>query len=96
MSDEGKIIFTRNGRPLMLESSGLFSETGTQVAQVQSIAYDRSGRYVGTIDENDRLVYRMEDSATIGPVFVPAVHAVFEQDPGDIEVTLDEEPALPY
>jgi hypothetical protein len=92
----GHIIFTRNGRPLLREGDDLFSETGTQVARVQRLAFDRNGRYVGTIDENDRLVFRSEDSNTLGPVYVPAVHAGFQHDPGDTEVSVDEEPALPY
>ena len=91
-----RIMYTRNGRPLLREGNDLFSETGTQVARVQPLAFDGNGRYVGTIDENDRLVYRSEDSNTLGPVYVPAVHAGFQSDPGDTEVTVDEEPALPY
>jgi hypothetical protein len=90
------ILFTRNARPLLREGNDLFSETGNQVARLQSIAFDRHGRYVGTIDENDRLVYRSEDSNTLGEVYVPEVHAVFQADPVDTEVTLDEEPALPF
>jgi len=98
MAEEGTIVFTKNGRPLMRVGNDLFSETGTHVAQLdaEGKAYDLRGKYAGTMDENDRLVYRMEDSATIGSIFAPEVHEAFEHNPGTKLVTLDEEPALPY
>jgi hypothetical protein len=98
MAEEGTIIFTKNGRPLMRDGNDLFSETGTHVAQLdaEGKAYDLRGRYAGTIDQNDRLVYRMEDSATIGSIFTPQAHEPFQHDPGTRLVTLDEEPALQY
>jgi hypothetical protein len=61
-------LYTRNGRPLQVSGSNLYSRSGTYVGRISgSKVYDPSGRYAGTI-VGDRVVYRSTDSAFIsGP-----------------------------
>jgi hypothetical protein len=90
------IVFTKNGRPLLREDDDLYGTSGTHVARLQDgKAYDTNGRYVGTL-EGERLLYRMTDSFTIGPLFARTAHAGFTRDPGVVFETMDDEPSLPY
>lgn len=90
------VIYTTSGRPLLREDDDLFGTSGTHVARLEGeMAYDKRGRYVGTLVE-DRLVYRLADSMTIGEPFVPQVHGEFTEAVGTVLQTVDEEPALPY
>ena len=83
MSDEDTrevIIHTPQGRPLLLQNGDIFSAAGTNVARViGNVAYDPSGRYVGTIVD-DRLVFDDTDSLTVGPLFVRTSHPGFVAD----------------
>jgi hypothetical protein len=99
-SGEG-IIYTAGERPLLLQENGdIFSAAGAHVARLHgTVAYDPSGRYVGTLVDN-RLVFQDEDSLTFGPLFVPTTHPGFA-DLGNVphrtlerEVSLSEGPLL--
>lgn len=88
------IIYASGERPLLLKDDDIFSGAGTHVARLQgTVAYDPSGRYVGTLVEN-RLVFQDEDSMTFGPLFVRSTHQGFE-DVGNIpHRTLDREVSI--
>lgn len=61
-------LFTKNGRPLQVSGSNVYSRSGTYLGRISGgKVYDPSGRYAGTI-VGDRVVYRSTDSASIsGP-----------------------------
>jgi hypothetical protein len=86
-----EIIYASGERPLLRKDDDIFSGAGNHVARLQgTVAYDQSGRYVGTLVEN-RLVFQDEDSLTSGPLFVRATHEGFT-DVGNIpHRTLDRE-----
>jgi hypothetical protein len=68
-------LYTRNGRPLQVSGSNLYSRSGTYVGRISgSKVYDPSGRYAGTI-VGDRVVYRSTDSAFISGPSVSASRA---------------------
>jgi hypothetical protein len=78
-----RIIYTSGERPLLLLQDGdIFSGAGIHVARLHgTVAYDPSGRYVGTLVDN-RLVFQDKDSLTFGPLFVRTTHPGFA-DPGN-------------
>jgi len=89
-------VHTANGRPLLREDDDLFGTTGTHVARLrEEKAYDKRGRYVGTLVE-DRLYYRVGDSLAIGEPYIPQVHGEFTLAAAAPVETMDEEPPLPY
>ncbi|GAA0393872.1 hypothetical protein Acor_81960 [Acrocarpospora corrugata] len=61
-------LYTKDGRPLRVSGTKLFSQSGTYVGQIKGRkVYDPNGAYAGTI-VGDRVVYRSTDSASItGP-----------------------------
>jgi len=62
-------LYTKNGRPLQVSGSTVFSRSGKVVGRIKgNKVYGTDGRYVGTI-VNDRLVYRRTDSASISSPF---------------------------
>ena len=65
-------LYTKEGRPLQVSGSTVFSRSGKVVGQINgNKVYGTNGRYVGTID-GDCLVYRSVDSAGIGSSFSAA------------------------
>ncbi|WP_200215488.1 hypothetical protein [Micromonospora coerulea] len=68
-------LYTKNGRPLQVVGSNVYSRSGTCVGRIGgSKVYDPSGRYAGTI-VGDRVVYRSTDSASISGPSVSASRA---------------------
>ena len=62
-------LYTKNGRPLQVSGTTIYSGSGKIVGQIkENKVYGTDGRYVGTI-VNDRLVYRSTDSAVISSSF---------------------------
>lgn len=68
-------LYTKNGRPLQVSGSIVYSKSGKVVGRIQGEkVFGTNGRYVGTI-VNDRLVYRSTQSATISSSFTSANRA---------------------
>lgn len=68
-------LYTKNGRPLQVSGNTVFSRSGIVVGRIKNgKVFGTDGRYVGTID-NDRLVYRSTDSASVGSPFASANRA---------------------
>ena len=64
--NRGVDLYTKNGRPLRVSGSDVFSRSGAHVGRIRGEkVYDLSGRYAGTI-VGDRVVYRSVDSASVG------------------------------
>ena len=62
-------LYTKNGVPLQVSASIVYSKSGVAFGKIQgNKVFGTDGRYVGTI-VNDRLVYRSNDSASIGSPF---------------------------
>jgi hypothetical protein len=86
------IIYTPDGRPLMLSDDDLFTSTGVHVGRVYGkVVCGPSGRYVGTLEE-DRLVFQDGDSLTSQPMFVRLSHPGFVHDHYNSLRTIDGEP----
>jgi hypothetical protein len=73
-----QIIYASADLPLLLQEDGdIFSSSGAHVARLhKNVAYDPSGRYVGSLVDNG-LVFQDADSLTFGPLFVPEPHTGF-------------------
>ena len=68
-------LYTKNGRPLQVSGSTVYSRSGRLVGRMKSEkVFGTDGRYVGTI-VGDRLVYRSTHSASIGSPFAAANRA---------------------
>ena len=68
-------LYTKNGRPLQVSDSTVYSRSGRLVGRIKSEkVFGADGRYVGTI-VGDRLVYRSTHSASIGSPFAAANRA---------------------
>lgn len=68
-------LYTKNGRPLQVSGSIVYSKSGKVVGRIRGEkVFGTNGRYVGTI-VNDRLVYRSTQSATISSSFTSANRA---------------------
>lgn len=68
-------LYTKDGRPLQVSGSTVYSGSGTVVGRIKGgKVYGTDGRYVGTI-AGDRLVYRSTDRATISSPFAAANRA---------------------
>jgi hypothetical protein len=62
-------LYTKNGKPLQVHGSYIYSRSGRPVGQVRGRkVFGPDGRYVGSID-GDRLVYRSTESAEISSPF---------------------------
>lgn len=62
-------MHTKNGRPLQVSGSTLYSESGQVIGRLrEGKLFGQNGRYVGTV-VGDRLVYRSADSARVAPAF---------------------------
>jgi uncharacterized protein YrrD len=62
-------LYTKNGRPLQVSGTIVYSESGKVVGRIDgNKVFGTNGRYVGTL-VNDRLVYRSTDSAVVKSVF---------------------------
>ena len=65
-------LHTRDGRPLQVSGSTVYSGSGRVVGRIQGDkVYGPDGRYVGTITSG-RLVYRSPDSGSVGSPFSSA------------------------
>lgn len=65
-------LYTKNGRPLQVFGSTVYSRSGRVVGRIDGdTIFGPNGRYVGTI-EGDRLVYRSTLSARISSSFSAA------------------------
>lgn len=65
-------MHTKNGRPLQVSGSTLYSAAGQVVGRMRDDKlFAPNGRYVGTV-VGDRLVYRSSDSARVAPGFAAA------------------------
>jgi len=68
-------LYTKNGRPLQVSGSNVYSRSGTYVGRIRgSKVYGPSGRYVGTI-VGDRVVFRSTDNASVSGPSVAASRA---------------------
>lgn len=58
-------LYTKNGRPLQVSGSDVYSRSGTHVGRISGDqVFDLGGRYAGTI-VGDRVVYRGTQSARV-------------------------------
>jgi hypothetical protein len=65
-------LYTKNGRPLQVSGSTVYSRSGKVVGRVKrDKVYGTDGKYVGTV-VGDRLVYRSTDGASISSSFSAA------------------------
>lgn len=65
-------LYTKNGKPLQVSGSTVYSKSGKVVGRIKGKkVFGPDGKYVGTI-VNDRLVYRSTDSASISSLFSAA------------------------
>ena len=65
-------MHTKNGRPLQVSGSTLYSESGRVIGRLRGDKlFGQDGRYVGTV-VGERLVHRTADSTRLAPAFVAA------------------------
>jgi hypothetical protein len=65
-------MHTKNGKPLQVSGSTLYSASGRVVGRMrEDKLFGQNGGYVGTV-VGDRLVYRSADSARVAPGFASA------------------------
>jgi hypothetical protein len=65
-------LYTKEGRPLKVSGDDLFARSGEHVARLRGgKAYGPDGRYVGTVVNDDRLIFRSTDSASVSSPFAP-------------------------
>lgn len=89
-------IYTKNGRPLKVSRQDLFSRSGKHVARMRDgKAYGPDGRYVGTIVNDDRLIYRTTNSASISSPFAPRASAGHAYANHAATAAWGEEPPIP-
>ena len=68
-------LYTKNGKPLVLDGDDIFDRNGRHVGRRRGKkVYGPNGRYAGTI-VGDRVVYRRSDSASIGSSFARRARA---------------------
>ncbi|HEV8538703.1 MAG TPA: hypothetical protein VGR15_07245 [Bacteroidota bacterium] len=68
-------LYTKNGRPLQVSGSKVYSRSGKLVGRIKGEkVYGPDGHYVGTI-VGERLVYRSTQSATVSSPFSGANRA---------------------
>jgi hypothetical protein len=68
-------LYTKNGRPLQVSGSALYSRSGQYVGNIRGdTVFDPGGKYAGTI-VGDRVVYRRTDSAQVSSPSIQARHA---------------------
>ena len=71
------IVSTPSGRQLLIEDDNAYTSDGRQVAKLEgAVAFDHSGRYFGTLTEN-QFVFDNEDCLKTGSMFVPNTHVGF-------------------
>ena len=88
-------LYTKNGWPLQVAGSTVYSRSGKVVGQVNGDkVYGTDGVYIGTIAGN-RLVYRSSDSAGIGASFSAADRAVVSRADYAGSAIWGEEPDIP-
>src|SRR5258708_21311150 len=68
-------LYTKDGRPLQVSGSDVYSRSGMHVGRISGdTVFGSDGRYAGTI-VGDRVVYRSTDSARTGGPSASAGHA---------------------
>lgn len=88
-------MYTKNGKPLQVSGSTIYSRSGKVVGRIQgSKVFSPAGKYVGTI-VGDRLVYRSTDSASISSPFSAANKAGIARANSAGNAIWGEEPDIP-
>ena len=65
-------MHTKNGKPLQVSGSTLYSGSGQVLGRVRDARlFDQDGRYVGTV-VGDRLVFRSAERSKVAPAFTAA------------------------
>jgi hypothetical protein len=66
-------LYTKNGRPLRIRGEKVFNRSGLQIGRIRgSKVHGPDGRYVGTIVNNERLIYRSTQSTGTSSSFTPS------------------------
>lgn len=88
-------LCTKDGRPLRVSGTTVYSRSGKVVGRISGErVYGPDGRYVGTI-MGGRLVYRSTDSARVGSPFAAADRAGSAQANRAGSALWGEEPEIP-
>lgn len=88
-------LYTKNGRPLQVSGSTVYSRTGRVVGRIKGEkVYGTDGQYVGTI-VGDRLVYRATHIASISSPFSTANRAGIARASRAGSAIWGEEPDIP-
>lgn len=88
-------MHTKNGRPLQVSGSTLYSESGRVVGRLrEDKLFGQDGRYVGTV-VGERLVYRSADSTRVAPAFSAAKRAARALASRARSAVRGSEPAIP-
>lgn len=88
-------LYTKNGLPLLEDETYVFTSSGVAVGQRRGDkVFGPDGRYVGTIVD-DRLVYREDDSSSIGAPFSISNRDGYPAAYASTSTTLGDEPRIP-
>lgn len=88
-------LYTKNGKPLQVSGSTVYSRSGRVVGRIKGEkVYGSDGRYVGSI-VGDRLVYRSTHSAGISSPFSSANRAGTARAQRARSATWGNEPDIP-
>lgn len=88
-------LYTKNGRPLQVSGSKVYSRSGRIVGRIKNDrVFGTDGRYIGTI-VRDRLVYRSTHSARISSPFAAANRAGTARANRAASAMWGEEPDIP-
>src|ERR1017187_9611920 len=69
-------LYTKNGVPLRVSDSKVFAHSGKQIGRIRDGRVNGSdGQYVGTIVNDERLIYRSTHSARVSSPFPPLFRA---------------------
>jgi hypothetical protein len=69
-------LYTKNGVPLRVSDSKVFAQSGKQIGRIRDGRVNGSdGQYVGTIVNDERLIYRSTHSARVSSPFTPSFRA---------------------
>jgi hypothetical protein len=88
-------LYTKNGRPLQVLGTTIYSRAGKVVGRIQQDKiYDTGGHYIGTI-VGDRLVHRSTERARISSSFLAANHVGSAPANRVASALWEEEPDIP-
>jgi hypothetical protein len=88
-------LYTKNGRPLQVSGTTIYSHAGKVVGRIQQdTVYATDGHYIGTI-VGDRLVHRSTDRARISSSFSAGNHVGSAHANRVAAALWGEEPAIP-